>query len=130
LKRVAGHGHAVRARYYASEGDAEFGGERIGTLPAGTSEWTMVSAPLRVPPDVTTGDDPMANPRALRFFLEHEPPARGAGVLGWDDLAVVAWELELSVGESLRALNGVGLLQIAGAPGATVTLSLTLRAGR
>ncbi len=121
---------AVRARYYASEGDAEFGGERIATLPAGTFDWTMVSAPLRVPPDVTTGDDPMANPRALRFFLEHEPPARGEGVLGWDDLAVVAWESELSVGESLRAPNGVGFLQIAGAPGATVTLSLTLRAGR
>jgi hypothetical protein len=120
----------VRARYYASEGDAEFGDEPIATLPGGTFDWTMVTGALHVPPDVTMADDPMANPRALRFFLEHGAPARGEGVLGWDDFAVVAWESELAVGESLRAPNGIDFLQLRGAPGATVTLTLVLREAR
>jgi hypothetical protein len=51
-------------------------------------------------------------------------------VLGWDDLAIVAWESTLTPGEALRTPNEIGFLQVTGAPGATIPLTLTLRAGR
>ena len=35
-------------------------------------------------------------PRAIRLFLEHEPPSKGQGRLLWDDLALVTWETQPS----------------------------------
>ncbi len=121
---------AVRVGYCASEGEAEFGDEQVAALAGGTYDWTMFTGDLTVPPDLTTAADPTVNPRALRFFLEHRAPARGEGLVGLDDLAVVAWEAPLAPGEAVRTPNGLGFLRVVGAPDARVALTLSLRGGR
>ena len=83
-----------------------------------------------MPPDITTLDDPTANPRAMRFFLEHRAPASGEGVAAFDDLAIVSWDGPLTPGAPLRTPNAQDFLRVEGAPGATLSVTLALRAGR
>ena len=120
----------VRMGYYASEGPAEFGDEQVAQLPGGTYDWTMFAGELHVPPDITSLDDPTANPRAMRFFLEHRAPASGEGVAAFDDLAIVSWDGALTPGAPLRTPNAQDFLRVEGAPGATLSMTLALRAGR
>ena len=120
----------VRMTYYASEGDAEFGDEQVAQLAGGTYDWTRFTSDLHLPPETTTPDDPLVNPRAMRFFLEQRAPESGEGVAAFDDLAIVSWDAPLTLGTSLRTPNAQDFLRVEGSAGSNVAVTLALRAGR
>jgi len=81
----------IRSDYFASEGEATFGGEDAWRHPGGTSDWTPFAVDLRLPADPPRADA-FSAPWALRLFVHAAPPKQGEGTASVDDLAVVAWE--------------------------------------
>lgn len=84
----------IVARYYASEGPAQFGEETAFEHPGGTFPWQFFARDLHMPPDdpAPEGDPPAVNARALRVFLRLSPPASGEGYSSFDEIAIVNWE--------------------------------------
>jgi poly-gamma-glutamate capsule biosynthesis protein CapA/YwtB (metallophosphatase superfamily) len=126
---------SIVARYYASEGTAEFGEELPLTHPGGTFGWSSFAEDLHMPPDDPSrlGNPPAVNPRAVRIFLHHSPPASGAGYAWFDELAVVNWEEALDPldGPVLDTPHARDFLRVEGRPETgTFRLALTFRSYR
>lgn len=115
----------VDVEYQPSEGDVVFATEALALADGGTFDWRLVYADLDVPPDLADPTDVEANPRAVHLAFRHEPPARGAGWLALDDVALVAWgePVDLGAGWASDVPNVVEFLRLEG--DATVTLTLT-----
>lgn len=117
------------SRFLASYGDKEFGEESLGTLPAGSYDWTPFAYDVHIPPDIPGVSDPVAdNPRAMRLFVASSPPDNDTSEVALDDLAVVAWvngPLALSTTQSVDFPNATDFLRVAGAAGTTATLHVT-----
>ena len=117
--------------YGASEGDATFGPDQDAFVhPGGTFGWLPFAADLALPADVP-GDplDPLIQPRAVRLWLHHAPPAGGTGRAHFDELAVVGWEEQVDLagaGATFAAPHARSFLRVSGAPG-TYQLELVLR---
>lgn len=114
---------SITSRYYASEGTAQFGEERIGVSRGGTFKWRQVSADLHMPDDVAHAA-PLRNARALRLFVRHSPPASGAGRVAIDEMAVISWEA--AAGRAIATPHGFDFVRVRAAPGSQ-RLRLKLR---
>ena len=110
--------------------EAEFGGETPITMEAGSWDWTPFSAALTIPADIIAGDAPEENPRALRFFIHHEPPEDDFARASFDDLAVITWgdeRLDAKNGALTEGPNTWDFLRVE-APEGAYTAEITLRA--
>jgi len=118
---------SVMARYIASSGDLVFGQQTVWADPGGTFGWRPFAADLHLPPDVPNGDE-TTNPRAVRVFFRHDPPAVGSGIVHWDDLAVISWQPaeDATDGIALQTPHARDFVRVQAAPG-TYTLHLVLR---
>lgn len=127
--RGAGRVH-IQARYHASEGDAEFGGEEAWEHAPGTWDWEQLAADLHLPEDPPSATELNA-PWALRLFVQSAAPGEGDGLVGTDDLAVVAWERTGEVGRplALPTPHARDFLRVEGAAG-DYTVRVTFRAHR
>lgn len=110
----------IQAEYYASVGNAEFGGQRAFEHEGGSFGWTWFSADLSMADDVQGRNPLTANPHAVRLFIHQAPPSTGDAVARWDDLAVVSWRdaVALPDGLSLSQPNPIDFLRVRSAPGA------------
>ncbi len=117
----------IVARYYASEGEAEFG-EALVFSEEGTWPWRPFAADLDLPADVDV-EDRAANARAVRYFLHHHPPARGEALAMFDDLALISWEETWTGAPDLATPHGRDFLRVEAAPGSHA-LEVTLRRHR
>lgn len=120
----------VVARYVSSEDSNVIGGDEVAfTHAGGDFAWRAFAAPLNMPADTTTDPvlSPTVNARAVRIFLHHRPPTVGAGMVSFDDLAVVGWEqlLDSSAGAALTTPHALDFLRIRG-PVGTYQFTLTL----
>jgi poly-gamma-glutamate capsule biosynthesis protein CapA/YwtB (metallophosphatase superfamily) len=120
----------IVSRFYASEGNAEFGEELSVDHPGGTFGWQPFVQDLHMPPDANLpAGDPLTNSaRALRVFLRHSPPATGSGYAWFDEIAVVNWEeaLDPLTGPVLNSPHARDFLRLQGSSG-TYHLALTFR---
>lgn len=116
----------VDVEYQPSEGDVVFGEQALSLGEEGTYDWRLLGADLDVPADLADPADVEANPRAVHLAFRHEPPARGAGALAVDDVALVAWgeSADLGAGWASETPNVVEFLRLEGPP-QLVTLTLT-----
>ena len=124
-------GRPVSIEYAASEDERNFGLDYPVELEGGEADWAPFHADLSVP-EGDGGDDPTANPWAVRLRLRHEPPDRGHGTAIWDELAIINW---VSASQSLDELaldtpNAVDFLRVEGPAGThTLTLAAATRRG-
>ena len=110
------------ARYFASAGEAEFGEEVALRHPGGTFEWEPFQADLTMPEDNEFDiflEHEFGSPRAVRPFFRHSPPARGEGLVSYDEVAIVTWEesFSLSAGFELKTPHVRDFLRVEGPPG-------------
>lgn len=114
----------VEMRYYASEGEREFGEEIVLDSPGGDFDWQWFTHDLDLPPDEDSGDLTVNSPHALRFFIRHNPPAEGRGIARFDDLAIVSWRAKVS-SLSLALSNPIQFVKLNADPG-SYTLHLDI----
>lgn len=122
----------IRARYQASVGEREFGEESVFTNGGGTFTWRSFAAAVNMPEDnLGAPGDPTANARAFRLFIRHAPPARGEGIIYFDELAVISWEeaVDLTGASELATPHARDFLRVRGQPGEQV-LRLVFRSYR
>ncbi len=114
----------VHARFYASDGDAEFGSQTLVTHPGGDFDWTPFVADVQMPQD-PAGGNTSNSARALRLFLGQRPGPDAAGQVAFDDLAVVTWDGPESAALHFTAPQPRDFLRVVGPPGRhTLTLVL------
>ena len=112
----------VTTRFFASEGDGEFGDELLVHEEGGSFPWRVFSGNINMPADLGELFDMEANPRALRLFFHLWRPDLGSGVLAVDGVAVISWEpaiteAEVRAGHVLQAPNPLEFVRIKGPPG-------------
>ncbi len=112
----------LRTEYRASAGPLAFGEEIALSLPGGTYGWAAHAADLTIPPDDPDLPGETDNARAIRLFIEHDPPARGGlGLLQVDDVAFASWkEQNNSDRLDLTTPNTVDFLRAEGPTGTHV----------
>lgn len=115
---------SIVSRYYASSGDLEFGEELALQNAGGSFGWQAFSYGLNMPADVFGNGEQDA--RALRVFIRQSPPATGEGLAVFDELAIIAWENNISSGQLLAVPHAKDFLKVTGNPG-TLSLDITLR---
>jgi poly-gamma-glutamate capsule biosynthesis protein CapA/YwtB (metallophosphatase superfamily) len=115
LKRENAGQVNIIARYYASEGDKQFGEENALAQAAGTGGWLVVESSLHMPADQSVFIED--NARAVRFFLRHSPPANGNGLAVYDNLALVAWEKAMIPTQALTTPHINEFVKIIAPPG-------------
>jgi hypothetical protein len=108
---------SITARYYASEGTAQYGGETFAASKGGTFNWRPFTADLHMPDDIVKGDAPLVNPRALRLFFHHSPPRQGVGEAVYDDVAVINWEQMVPPGKPIATPNARDFVRVSAPPG-------------
>jgi hypothetical protein len=66
--------------------------------------------------------------RAVQVFFHHSPQTFGAGVVGYDELAIINWEetFDLDAGGTFAAPHPRDFIRVTGAPG-VYTFTLTFR---
>lgn len=108
----------VIARFAASVEERTFGEETVYSRGAGTYNWEQIAADIHMPPDdpAFTGD-PTANPRAVRVFLRHSPPASDSGIAAFDEIAIINWEETVNDGDTLSFPHARDFLKIIAPPG-------------
>ncbi len=116
---------AVVARFHASIEDLAFGEETVYTHPGGTFGWEAFWSDIHMPADDPSKlGDPAANPRAVRLFFRHSPPAAGCGIAAFDEIAVINWEEQIGNESLLKVPHARDFLKVQASPG-TVRLRLT-----
>lgn len=116
----------IVARYFASFGDAEFGEEDAFVDVGGTFAWRPFAADLHMPADTPGAvDHASESARAVRIFLRHGPTASGEGLVRYDEIAIVSWEVtgNLSAGLTPPSPHAHQFLRVDAPPG---TYSLEL----
>ncbi len=116
------------ARFYASDGDAEFGGQNLFRHAGGDFGWTEFAKDVSMPADPSNGNT-WNSARALRLFFTHGPSASGAGaasgVVAFDELAVIAWDGSAGKALTRETPNARDFLRLQAQPGrhrVTITL--------
>ena len=120
-------GITVVTRYYASVDDAEFGEEEPIIVAPGTYGWTGLWADLNMPADSPRATNHFTQtPRAVRVFLRHSPPRHGEGLVSFDDVALINWNPEHTVGSgfAVPTPHPMDFVKVYGTPGAH-TLTIT-----
>jgi hypothetical protein len=115
IKGMNAGGVDIISRYFASEGEQEFGEEVSYHAKAGDYEWQIIDVPLHIPPD--TSLIPEFNPAAFRFFLRQYPPAEGESLVSYDNIAAIAWENTIHSGELLATPHAQEFIRIIAKPG-------------
>ena len=108
----------IRTQYRASAGGRDFGEEAAIEHPGGSFPWQALAVDLDIPADEVPGSS-TANARAIRLFIDHEPPPSGGdGLLQIDDVALVSWgPPQPADGFALDAPTEREFLRIEAAPG-------------
>lgn len=109
---------AVITRFAASTLDAEFGEEEVYSHGGGTFAWQPMVGDIHMPPDDPAKiPDTTANPRAIRLFLHHSPPAENSGVAFFDEIAIINWEETLTENSPIATPHARDFLKITAPPG-------------
>jgi len=118
---------SIVSRYFASEGDLEFG-EEVIKHEGGTFDWQSFSRDLSMPIDSSKeGEDKhLYNARALRIYIHQSPPKSDDGLAAFDDLAVISWEGNINLDQTLEVPHARDFLRIE-APSGTYKLTLKIR---
>ena len=120
-------GITVVTRYYASVDDAEFGEEEPIIIAPGSYDWTGLWSDLSMPTDSPRATNCFTQcPRAVRVFLRHGPPRHGEGLASFDDVALINWNPEQTVGSgfAVPTPHPIDFVKVYGTPGAH-TLTVT-----
>ena len=120
-------GITVVTRYYASVDDAEFGEEEPVIVAPGTYGWTGLWADLNMPADSPWATNHFTQaPRAVRVFLRHSPPRHGEALASFDDVALINWNPEHTVGSgfAVPTPHPMDFIKVYGTSGAH-TLTVT-----
>jgi poly-gamma-glutamate capsule biosynthesis protein CapA/YwtB (metallophosphatase superfamily) len=121
---------SVVARIEASAGTNIFGEEIIYQRRAGSYKWQPFLADIPMPPDDPSLPPPTSvqQARAVQVFFHHSPQTFGAGVVGYDELAIINWEetFDLDAGGTFVAPHPRDFIRVTGVPG-VYTFTLTFR---
>jgi poly-gamma-glutamate capsule biosynthesis protein CapA/YwtB (metallophosphatase superfamily) len=121
---------SVVARIEASAGTNIFGEEIIYQHRTGSYKWQPFLADIPMPPDDPSLPPPTSvqQARAVQVFFHHSPQTFGAGVVGYDELAIINWEetFDLDAGGTFAAPHPRDFIRVTGAPG-VYTFTLTFR---
>ncbi|MCI5212403.1 MAG: hypothetical protein D3910_27295, partial [Candidatus Electrothrix sp. ATG2] len=118
----------LKVRYHASIGVNTFG-EEYFDLTQGSHDWLAQEVVLNMPADDPLyPNDPENNARALRLFLQQDPPATGNATISYDELALINWEISSNLTSTLTftPVNQYDFIKIIGVPG-SYQLSITVR---
>lgn len=118
---------SVQIEHVASEGERSFGEVVPFQHEGGDFDWDFFAEDLTLP-EGDGGEDPDANPWAVKVRLFHEPPSRGDGLAVWDEVALVNWVSSpesLDQGFAVETPHAADFVRVQGSPNASVDLRLT-----